>query len=147
MKNINQKQARFAGIALIILGVVAIFDLWGLLPVALLAAGGIYIYRRQHSIGRVNEAVQALLWGTGLAFLLLIDALFPGVLLLGGASLLLRGNEIKADERVQRLLTQVRSYRRKPAAPVVPAAQTSTPDNSPVVIEDEQPRTGETVRL
>lgn len=138
--NLNQKQTRVAGIALIALGVVAIFHLWWAIPSVLLAAGGVAIYRRQRAIGRTGEAVQAALWGIGLALLMLIDFVFPGVLLLGGASLLLRGRELEADQRAQRLLTSVSS--RRAAAPAQPAAQ--QPQASPV---SEQPTTGETVRL
>jgi hypothetical protein len=135
--NLNQKQTRVAGIALIALGVVAVFQLWWAIPSVLLAAGGVAIYRRQSAIGRTGEAVQGALWGVGLALLLLIGFVFPGVLLLGGASLLLRGNEAQAEQRAQRLLANVTSRR----APAQPAQQQK------VTVVGEQPTTGETVRL
>ncbi|NNJ12245.1 hypothetical protein EKD04_018100 [Chloroflexales bacterium ZM16-3] len=141
--NLNQKQTRVAGIALITIGVVAIFHLWWAIPSVLLAAGGVTIYRRQRAIGRTGEAVQGALWGVGLALLLLIDFVVPGVLLLGGASLLLRGRELEADQRVQRMLSNVASRRRAaPAQPAQPVAQ-----QPKVTIVNEQPTTGETVRL
>jgi len=138
--NLNQKQTRVAGIALIALGVVAVFHLWWAIPSVLLAAGGVAIYRRQRGIGRTGEAVQGALWGVGLAVLLLVHFVFPGVLLLGGASLLLRGRELEADQRAQHMLANLSS--RRAAAPAQPAAQ-----QSKVTIVSDQPTTGETVRL
>jgi hypothetical protein len=142
--NLNQKQTRIAGIALIALGVVAIFNLWWAIPSVLLAAGGVAIYRRQRSLGRTGEAVQGALWGVGLALLLLINFVFPGVLLLGGASLLLRGRELEADQRVQHMLTNITSRRSvaQPQAPAQPVAQPRV-----TIVNGEQPTTGETVRL
>lgn len=137
--NLNQQQARYAGIALIVLGVVAVFNLWGLLPLALLAGGGYAIYRRQQALGRPNEAIQALLWGVGLAVLMALDAIWPGVLLLGGASLLLRGREAQAEQRVAVLLGQVTRRR-------APATQSAS---SVTIVSDEQPAANpnQTVRL
>ncbi|MQJ93324.1 hypothetical protein, partial [Escherichia coli] len=65
----QRDQMRLIGLLLVTMGIVAIFKLWWLVPIALLAGGGIVIYRRQRSLGRTNEAVQALLWGVGLALL------------------------------------------------------------------------------
>jgi hypothetical protein len=152
--NINQSQARYAGIALIVLGVVAVFNLWWIIPPALLAGGGVAIYLRQRAIGRRGEAVQALLWGVGLAALLAVDFIFPGVLLLGGASLLLRGREAQADDRVQATVARF-ARRRAPAvtAPSVPAmAAPQAPVAPPVqrvtvVDTTEQGANGETIRL
>lgn len=159
--NINQTQARNAGIVLIVLGVVAIFNLWWLVPPALLAGGGVAIYLRQRAIGRRGEAIQALLWGVGLAVLLAADFIFPGVLLLGGASLLLRGREAQADDRVQATVARF-ARRRAPAvtAPSVPAMaapqapvaapQTPAPQPAPrvtVVDTTQQTSNGETIRL
>lgn len=137
--NLNQQQARYAGIALIVLGVVAVFNLWGLIPLALLAGGGYAIYRRQQALGRPNEAIQALLWGVGLAVLMALDAIWPGVLLLGGASLLLRGREAQAEQRVAVLLGQVTRRR-------APATQSAS---SVTIVSDEQPAANpnQTVRL
>lgn len=137
--NLNQQQARYAGIALIVLGVVAVFNLWGLIPLALLAGGGYAIYRRQQALGRPNEAIQALLWGVGLAVLMALDAIWPGVLLLGGASLLLRGREAQAEQRVAALLGQVTRRR-------APATQSAS---SVTIVSDEQPAANpnQTVRL
>jgi len=140
--NFNQKKTRIAGTVLIILGVVAIFHLWWAILPALLAIGGVAIYRRQRDLGRTNEAVQGALWGVGLGLLLMIHFLFPGVLLLGGASLLLRGRELEADQRVQGVLATIISRRTPAPAPIQPVAQTRV-----TVVNVEQPSTGETVRL
>lgn len=150
--NLNQTQARYAGIALIGLGIVAIFDLWWVLPAALLAAGGIAIYRRQKALGRNGEAVQAALWGLGLALLMLVDFLLPGVLLLGGASLLMRGREAQVEARA--LAVVGRFGRRR--APAVTATPTMTAPQAPVaappqrvtIVDPREQVTGnETVRL
>ena len=146
--NLTQQQARYAGFALIALGAVAFLDLWWAIPLALLAGGGIAIYQRQRALGRTGEAVQALLWGVGLAVLLLLGTVFPGVLLLGGASLLLRGREAQADARVQAVAARF-ARRRAPAVTAAPAAPQAPAARQPVTIvpATEQPATSETVRL
>ena len=137
--NLNQQQTRYAGIALITLAVVIIFNLWGLIPVALLAGGGAMIYQRERSMGRTNSAVQAGLWGLGLALLYMLDFVLPGVLLLAGASLLLRGKEDQADARVQRVLSRMP---RRRIAPVAPAASTAPAQPKVTIVNDEK-----TIRL
>ncbi len=110
-------QTRLIGLILITIGVVAIFRLWWLVPVALLAGGGIVIYRRQRNLGRIDEAVQALLWGVGLALLSLFKLLWPGILILGGVSLLLRGREAEVEQRMWALLGQLLSWNHRPTTP------------------------------
>lgn len=149
--NLNQSQARNAGVALIALGVIAVFNLWWLIPSALLAAGGVAIYRRQKALGRTGEAVQAATWGLGLALLLLVDFLLPGVLLLGGASLLMRGREAQVEERALRVIGRF-GRRRAPApsAPTfaAPQAPAAAPQQRVTIVEQrEQPTGNETVRL
>ncbi len=148
--NFNQQQSRMVGIGLIALGVVAIFNLWWIVPVALLAGGGIYLYRQRKQMGRTNEAVQFGFWGLGLAALYLTDLIFPGVLILVGLSLMMRGREQSVEARVQRVLG--RFSRRQPAtvvndqeqtAPSVPVQQSARPAET----IQEQPAVGETVRL
>ena len=144
--NLNQKQARNAGIVLIVLGLVAIFDLWWMIPAALLATGGVVIYRRQKALGRNGEAVQAALWGLGLAVLMLIDFIMPGVLLLGGASLLMRGREAEVEARALKVVGRI-GRRRTPAMPA-PQAPAATPPQPITIVEArEQPTGTETVRL
>ncbi|MGQ9928356.1 MAG: hypothetical protein ACUVS4_15995 [Chloroflexaceae bacterium] len=135
------RQARITGIILIVLGIVAVFKLWWLVPAALLALGGAVIYRRQRANGRVGEAVQALLWGVGLAALLLADLIFPGVLILGGVSLLLRGREADIDARLQSLIAHLRH------APLTSAPQSAPAPPVTVIAENERPATNETIRL
>jgi hypothetical protein len=135
------RQTRITGIILIVLGIVAVFKLWWLLPAALLALGGAVIYRRQRAIGRVAEAVQALLWGVGLAALLLADFIFPGVLILGGVSLLLRGREGDMDARLRTMVARLRR------APATSAPQSAPPPPVTVIAENERPATNETIRL
>ncbi len=110
-------QTRLIGLILIAIGVVAIFRLWWLVPVVLLAGGGIVIYRRQRNLGRIDEAVQALLWGVGLALLSLFKLLWPGILILGGVSLLLRGREAEVEQRMWALLGQLLSWNHRPTTP------------------------------
>jgi hypothetical protein len=147
--NLNQRQARNAGIVLIALGVIAIFNLWWLIPSALLAAGGVVVYQRQKSLGRNGEAVQGALWGLGLAVLLLLDFIIPGVLLLGGASLLMRGREAQVEARVLGTVGRL-SRRRTPAITAAPAPRTPAAPAQPApVVErrEAQPGGNETVRL
>jgi hypothetical protein len=134
--NLNSQQTRIAGIGLIALAVVIIFNLWSLIPVVLLAGGGAYIYRREHSAGRINSAIQGGLWGFGLALLYLIDFVLPGILLLAGTSLLLRGKEEQADVRVQNTLRRLPRRRIAQSTPVAPSVNNS-----------ENSRANDTVRL
>ncbi len=116
--NLNQKHARNTGIALIVIGLIAVFHLWWAVPTALLAAGGVAIYRRQKALGRTGEAVQSALWGLGLAALMLAHFLLPGVLLLGGTSLLMRGHEAEVEAHALALVGRF-SRRRAPLAPTM----------------------------
>jgi hypothetical protein len=78
-----------------------------------------------------------------MGLLLLINFVFPGVLLLAGASLLLRGHEAQADQRVNELLSRMGVQ--LPAAAGRPAgAQNVAIDHSSAQAE---PNTGETTRL
>ncbi|MFV9503319.1 MAG: hypothetical protein AB4911_02005 [Oscillochloridaceae bacterium umkhey_bin13] len=135
--NLNQQQARMAGLALIVLGVMVIFNLWWMLPAALMATGGVVIYRRQRALGRTGEAVQGALWGLGLALLLVLDFVFPGVLLLGGASLLLRGREAAAEARVFGVIGSLSRRRNVRPTPVMAAPQQNinAPDQRVTVVE------------
>jgi hypothetical protein len=153
--NFNQQQSRIAGISLIALGVVAIFNLWWIVPVGLLAGGGVYLYRQRKQMGRSREAVQFAFWGLGLAVLYLTDLIFPGVLILVGLSLLMRGREQDVEARVQRGLG--RFNRRRSANAVNEQDQTALQATTmaapvqqsarPAETAQEQPAVGETVRL
>lgn len=145
MNNLNSRQAKYLGIALIALGVFTILRLWWLIPALVLAGAGIFVYMQRRGLGRVNEAVQFGLWGIGLALLTLVKLVFPGVLLLAGASLLLRGREQEIDNRVQALIARFGINRGSGTAitPTNPAASQATK----ISIVEEQPATGETTRL
>lgn len=146
--NTNQQRTLYAGTALIGLGVVALLDLWWLVPVVLFAGVGYLVYTTRRSIGRYDEAVQGGLWGIGMALLWMIG-IFPGIILLAGASLIVRGRETQVDAKVQQLLgqgqaaLQSRRSAQSTSAPIVPQRSNTitivTPDDSSV--------TGETTRL
>ncbi|RRR76239.1 MAG: hypothetical protein EI684_03370 [Candidatus Viridilinea halotolerans] len=147
--NLNQHQARRTGILLIALGIVAIFNLWWLLPTALLAFAGITIYRREKLLGHTNRAVQGALWGLGLALLVLLKFIFPGVLLLGGVSLLIRGREPEVEARVWATLGRL-GRRRTPAftaQPTPPAYSAHPAEPMGVEQREKQPNSSETIRL
>ncbi|MCG8351436.1 MAG: hypothetical protein MI924_27010 [Chloroflexales bacterium] len=154
MMNFNRQQTKYVGLALIALGVFALLRLWWLLPVLLLGGGGVYLYLQRRRMGQVNEAIQLGLWGIGLAVLSMLKFFFfPGLLLLAGASLLLRGHEAQVDSRVQALLSQFLNRRNNAST----AMSNITTDNAPTyetpkptkvtIVEDDQAATGETVRL
>lgn len=110
---LQDKRARYLGIALIVLGLFAVLRLWWLLPTVLLAIAGGYFYVQRRQMGRITEAVQSGLWLVGLAVLFLVDFLFPGILILAGASLVVRGHEAELDQRIQRLMQR---FPNRPAA-------------------------------
>jgi hypothetical protein len=138
----NAHQTRYIGISLLVIGLVAVLNLWWLLPVVALSAVGVYIYRRQRAIGRTNEAVQALLWGVGLGVLSMIG-FFPWVLLLGGVSLLLRGNEQQVDTRLSASLNQMGSRVRGRIA----ARKNRNTSTQVQIVDETKPVSNETVRL
>ncbi len=145
--NFNQKQARNAGITLIGLGLVALFHLWWALPPALLVTGGVLIYQRQKARGHTGAAVQAVLWGVGLAVLLLAHFIMPGVLLLGGTSLLMRGREAAVEAEVFALVGRF-SRRRAPVAPLAPVMGAPTTPQRVTIVETREVASGtETTRL
>ena len=146
--NLNTDRNRLVGVALIGLAVVMLFNLWWVLPALAFGGAGVYIYQRERQLGRVGAAVQGGLWGVGLAVLYTLGFFLPGLLVVGGASLLLKGNEQRADDRIQAVIGRVRSRNRFNAAPVssAPPAPPAPPVTVvPTVIEDA--RSGETVRL
>ena len=113
------------GAILIVFGLFWWLNLWWLtLPLALLA-GGVAAYVQRRAMGRTAEAVQMLVWGAGLSSLLLLHFVWPGIVLLAGASLLLRGREHRADENIQTLARRVRRARIRPrpaSAPMITTA-------------------------
>ncbi|NJK81655.1 MAG: hypothetical protein HC893_11230 [Chloroflexaceae bacterium] len=154
LKNMDRQKATLIGIGLIVLGVVIALDLWALLPVLVLGTLGGYLYRQRRIEGRIGAAVQSGLWLIGLAFLFLIDFVLPGLLILAGTSLVVRGREPEIDRRVTALLARVgvqlstTQYTSNAlAVPVQPAPQAAAPQPQAEVKQDEPANTGETVRL
>ncbi len=167
--NFNRQQNQYVGIALIIFGIFAVLRLWWLVLPLLFVGGGYYLYTQRRATGQINEAVQMGLWGLGLGLLFLADFIFPGVLLLAGASLLLRGNEAKADAWVQNLLPRITTlgqalsatfgnlvqgllvrFRNGRGSSNVPSTYTNSTAMQPTkitIVEEERAATGETVRL
>jgi hypothetical protein len=155
----DQKKLTIAGIGLIVLGVITILGLWWAVPVLLLGSVGGYVYVERRKEGRIVAAVQSGLWLVGLALLLLFDIMFPGILLLAGASLLLRGREPQADQQVVRLLARMRVHLPDApgASPAVPYQRIATPTDQTDARVAAQPtmeqerdhgaNTGETTRL
>lgn len=137
--NLDRRQAQYIGIGLIAVGVFMALRLWWLLPTLALAGGGVYLYMQRRQQGRINEAVQYGLWGLGLGLLFLLQFVFPGVLVLAGVSLLLRGRERQIDNQVQQLVGRVNSRRN--------GKHTPAPPTQVAIVEEDKPATGETTRL
>ena len=147
------KQSVTAGILLIALGFIWWLNLWWLIWPGALVAAGVIAYRQRRIVGRPVEAVQAALWCIGLALLFLLDFIWPGVLFLAGASVLIRGRETQIDEGIRRALVQAAKTRR--AAPrsiprqQVPITTSQVPvaPTTPHVGIPEPASSGETKRL
>jgi hypothetical protein len=149
--NPNKQQSVMFGGFLIALGLVWWLNLWWVLLPGLLIAGGVIGYRQRRSLGRPIEAVQAGLWCIGLALLFLIGGIWPGVLLLAGVSILIRGRELQVDDRLQSLFAQARS-RRVASPPVttqqVPITTVQMPTaTTPPQFSAPTTNTGDTTRL
>jgi predicted membrane protein len=151
----HQKTSVIAGIALIGVGILLWLELgWMILPL-LLAALGAFFYTQRRGLGQTASAVQSLLWGVGLAILFAFEVLFPGLLLLIGGSLLLRGREEQVDQKIQNFVATIRA--RRSAAPKTTAIQhirvepTTVPPTptvyNPQVTQNNIPVTNDTVRL
>src|ERR1700712_4128083 len=117
--NFNKQPSVAVGAFLIALGVVWWLHLWALLLPGALLVGGVMAYQQRRRMGRTVEAVQVGLWGVGLALLFMLHFIWPGVLFLAGASVLLRGRETNIDAYVQNVITQTRQ-RRSPATRTTP---------------------------
>jgi 4-amino-4-deoxy-L-arabinose transferase-like glycosyltransferase len=144
--NINDKRQQVVlGAFLIGLGLVWWLNLWWLLVPAAVGAAGVAAYVQRRAMGRVVEAVQGGLWGLGLALLLLLGFVWPGLLFLAGASILARGREHELDGRVQLLLGWVR----RPNSAIQPVRSQQVPitTHSQPSETVDSPAVGETTRL
>jgi hypothetical protein len=153
--NFNRQPSAALGAFLIGLGLVWWLNLWSLLLPAALLVGGVVAYQQRRRMGRTVEAVQVGLWGVGLALLFMLGFVWPGVLFLAGASMLMRGRENNVDASVQNALLQAR--RRRPAATQpTPTQHVEITTTQPAPMSTAQPRPvtresrtniGETTRL
>jgi hypothetical protein len=151
--NFNKQPSAALGAFLIGLGVVWWLNLWSLLLPAALLIGGAVAYQQRRRMGRTVEGVQVGLWGIGLALLFMLHFIWPGVLFLAGASVLVRGRETNVDAYVQNALSQAR---RRPAAIRTPTQHVPITTSQPAPLSPPQPQpsvserkmnTGETTRL
>ena len=150
--NLNKQPTVAMGVFLIGLGLVWWLNLWSLLLPAALIVGGVVAYQQRRRLGRTIEAVQVGLWGVGLALLFLVGFVWPGILFLAGASVLIRGREDRVDLYVQQAAARLR--RPRTAAHAVPAQRVEITTSQPAPIAPAQPAaretrptTGETTRL
>ena len=152
--NFNKQPSVAAGVFLIGLGVVWWLHLWALLLPAALLVGGVVAYQQRRRMGRTVEAVQVGLWGVGLALLFMLHFIWPGVLFLAGASILVRGRETNVDAYVQNAISQAR--RRPTAARPTTTQHVPITTSQPAPLSPTQPQpvanehksnTGETTRL
>jgi hypothetical protein len=152
--NPNKRQSAAIAIFLIGLGLVIWLNLWWLLWPGALVAGGVLAYRERRRLGRTAEAVQVGLWCFGLAVVVLLH-FWPGVLLLAGTSLLLRGREAQVDDTIQRMVAQARS-RRATQRPITSQQVPITTQQVPITTQQPQaappagydaPATGQTSHL
>ena len=152
--NFNKQPSVALGVFLIGLGVVWSLNMWALLLPAALLVGGVVAYQQRRRMGRTVEGVQVGLWGVGLALLFMLHFIWPGVLFLAGASVLVRGRETNVDAYVQNALTRLR--RRPIAARSTPTQHVpiTTSQPTPLAQAQSQPSaserkssTGETTRL
>src|SRR5262245_31584295 len=134
--NFNKQPSVALGAFLIGLGIVWWLHLWALLLPAALLIGGAVAYQQRRNMGRTIEAVQVGLWGVGLALLFMLHFLWPGVLFLAGASVLMRGRETNVDAYVQNAIAQVR--RRPSAARPTPTQHVPITSSQPAPLYSTQ---------
>jgi|HigsolmetaAR202D_1030399.scaffolds.fasta_scaffold00005_16 4-amino-4-deoxy-L-arabinose transferase-like glycosyltransferase len=141
----TRPQTYYVGIALIAFGVVALLNLWWMLPIAFFSFIGYRFYTERRNRGQFAEAVQGGLWGFGLALLYLVG-FWPGLLLLAGASLLARGRESQIDDKVQELLGRAKqSWTNRSLRPSL--STTTYAPTTPQHSEEQQVASGKTIRL
>ncbi|MBC8161982.1 MAG: hypothetical protein H7Z42_12265 [Roseiflexaceae bacterium] len=123
----NKQQNVLLGAALVALGLIWWLNLsWLVWPAALIGLGAV-AYQQRRQLGDTVAAVQAGLWLVGLGLLFLLNFVFPGVLFLAGASILARGREQRIDDRVQRMLGNLRNGNLRPNLPSQHVPVTSEP--------------------
>ena len=152
--NFNKQPSVALGAFLIGLGLIWWLNLWSLLLPAALLIGGVLAYQQRRRMGRTVEGVQVGLWGVGLALLFMLHFIWPGVLFLAGASVLMRGRETNVDTYVQNALAQARrrpTTVRPTATQHVPIATSQpaslSPTQSQPAVSERASNTSETTRL
>jgi hypothetical protein len=135
--------------------------MWGLIPALVLGGLGAYVYTERRRQGRIEAGVQSGLWLLGVALLLVIRFFFPGILILAGASLLMRGREHVVNRKVEEFLDKMGIKLPSPYngqnpithAPSASSVQHTPAQQAPHTPDQEQaqtaskPSTGETTRL
>ena len=132
----NTQRTAVAGIGLIALGLVWWLSLWWLILPAALVGGGLFGYLQRRARGRLHEGLQIALWGVGLGILFLLNFVWPGVLFLAGASILLRGREDQVQTVAKNALARIR-----------PSRSASRSSSVPIETVVVQPTYGDTTRL
>ena len=136
--NINKQPTVALGVFLIALGLVWWLNLWSLLLPSALLVGGVVAYQQRRQLGRTIEAVQVGMWGVGLALLFLLHFVWPGILFLAGASVLVRGREDRVDAYVQQAIARVR--RPRLARHSAPSQRVEITTSQPAPIAPAQPQ-------
>jgi hypothetical protein len=142
--NNTNRQTVVMGVFLIALGVVWWLNLWSLLLPAAMIVAGVAGYLQRRSAGRKDEAIQAALWGIGMGLLFLTSFVWPGVLFIAGASILLRGREAQVEASVRHAITRVRPNRASRSAERVPVETTPV---TIIPINQSGSSIGDTTRL
>jgi hypothetical protein len=142
--NTTNRQTVIMGVFLIALGVVWWLNLWSLLLPAAMIVAGVVGYLQRRSAGRKDEAIQAALWGIGMGLLFLAGFVWPGVLFIAGASILLRGREAQVEASVRQAITRVRPNRASRSAERVPVETTPV---TIIPINQSGSSVGDTTRL
>lgn len=158
MRKLGPTKMRYLGIGLIVLGVFAALRLWWLLPAVILGGVGTFLYIERRREGRIAAAVQSGLWLLGMGALFLLQFIVPGILILAGASLLIRGREHEVDHKVSAWLTRMgvqldapynipTTYSANIPMPTVQPPSINPAPNPGATVPEPAPNTGETTRL
>lgn len=143
----NRQQNVVVGAFLIGLALVWWLHLGWLVWPGVLAAAGVVAYNQRRKAGRVTEAVQAGLWLLGLSLVFLLHVVFPGIVLLIGASILIRGREQQVDDQIQQLVQNATKPRSTGHSLPTQHVPVTAPTTKATGSEQEYSTTGETTRL
>ena len=144
--NASKRQGAVLGIFLIAIGLVWWLNLWWLLLPGALMIGGAAGYLQRRAAGRTAEGMQLALWGIGLGLLFLLGFVWPGILFLAGASVLLNGREAQVESYAQNALARVRNRATRRGSPAEQVPVETIPSMI-VPINSAGPASSETNRL